>query len=200
MEPANDWGKNERVSSTNNNVHIVDFVARIQAPRFLHHPCLFHSIRNSIGVADWARSLKLCIYSYICICILLTYIYIYSIWFYTGDWIQYRFPLLFHIFFPLMHCFHYRWTNFVRVPDDFCVPTGKLCIQYCANVERYAQKLMVALSIRAQKSVGVRCSLFPLQIPFEYFGRSQSIRYCGRRVDNLNFLKQNFDTELIYSF
>lgn len=62
MEPANDWGKNERVSSTNNNVHIVDFVARIQAPRFLHHPCLFHSIRNSIGVADWARSLKLCIY------------------------------------------------------------------------------------------------------------------------------------------
>lgn len=77
MEPANDWGKNERVSSTNNNVHIVDFVARIQAPRFLHHPCLFHSIRNSIGVADWARSLKLCIYSYICICILHTYIYIY---------------------------------------------------------------------------------------------------------------------------
>lgn len=102
-------------------------------------------------------------------------------------------------FFPrFLHCFHY-FTNkvlFEALELEFCVPAGKLCIQYCANVERYAQKLMVV--VKKVKSGKVReykngsfsvskifffISLINLFILFSLV----SFDCCGFWVSNLNF-------------
>lgn len=117
-----------------------------------HHPYMrstfstihFHAIRNSVGVTDCMRSiLKMYIFGFVL-----------GIEFNSFFLFVFLFPVCF-FFYP--HCFHYRWTNFcskqLKSNKSFAYQLENLCFQYCANVERYAQKLMCRRVKQWKKSI-----------------------------------------------
>lgn len=131
--------------------HTVDFVTRtnkharqaiIYTEHIFHHPLPSLpavSIRNSVGVS-WMRSHWKCIFS----------LFVLGLKFNSFSFSLFLF-FFFFLFLLLLALFPFYPLNklhssYCRADArEFCVPTGKLCIQYCANVERYAQNYCVVV-------------------------------------------------------
>ena len=129
--------------------HTVDFVTRTNKharQASIHTEHIFHhsvpsfpadSIRNSVGVS-WMRSHWKCIFS----------VFVLGLKFNSFSFFPYSFclrSLLLLALFPF-YPLNKLYSSCCRADArEFCVPTGKLCIQYCANVERYAQNWCVVV-------------------------------------------------------
>lgn len=118
---------------------------QVYAKYIFHHPFPFHSIRNSVGCC-WLNVLTLKMY---------IFGFVLGLDEFNSFSFSYSSFRFFSLSFIVSIIVEQTLLQAHTTPSDeleFCVPTGKLCVQYCANVERYAQNRCVSQLNRERKN------------------------------------------------